>query len=54
MGDAVPEVNNTITITGAEVDIAFAGFADRYGADSIVDIHFNLTDLHDFTSSEAN
>lgn len=36
------------------VDIALPGFAAKYGADAIVDIHGACTDLHGFTSSQAD
>lgn len=36
------------------VDVALPGFSAKYGADSIVDVHGACTDLHQFTSSEAD
>ena len=36
------------------VDIALPGISAKYGADSIVDLKVACTDLHGFTSSEAD
>jgi len=51
-GDKVPGTNKTIT--AKELDVAFPGMSTKYGADSIVDVHGNCTDLHSFTSSSAD
>jgi hypothetical protein len=50
-GDDIPSTNKTLT--AGELDLAFSGFSKKYGKDAIVDIHFNVTALHDFTSSSA-
>lgn len=52
-GDQLPEKVNT-TLTASMLDIAFPGFSAKYGADSIVDIFGNCTDLHSFASSAAD
>jgi hypothetical protein len=36
------------------LDIALPGFSAKYGADTIVDILGNCTNLKDFTSSKAS
>jgi len=36
------------------VGLILPGFASHYGADSIVDVHFNVTDISGFASSAAN
>lgn len=52
-GDQLPEQAG-MTLTCSDLDIAFSGLSDKYGADTIVDVHFQVTDLHGFTSSEAD
>ena len=52
-GDQLPERLNT-TLTASMVDTALPGFSAKYGADAIVDVHGACTDLHGFTSSQAN
>jgi len=51
-GDDVPYTDKTIT--AGEIDVAFPGLSAKYGADSIIDVYFILTDAHSFTSSAAN
>ena len=53
-GDQLPSKLNSTTLVASDLDIAFPGFSKKYGADAIVDIFGNCTDLHDFTSSAAN
>ena len=48
------ELVGNATVTCSELDIALPGFSETYGADTIVDIYFNTTDLSDFTSSAAD
>ena len=52
-GDQLPASFNT-TLTASMIDIALPGFAAKYGDDAIVDIHAACTDLHGFTSSQAD
>ena len=52
-GDQMPASLNA-TLTAGEVDIALPGMAAKYGADAIVDVHIACTDLHGFTSSQAD
>lgn len=52
-GDQLPEQYNK-TLTASMVDVALPGFAAKYGADAIVDIHGSCTQLHSFTSSSAD
>ena len=54
-GDSIPPVNNqTITLNARLVNLLLPGFSRHYGADSIVDLHFNVTDISGFVSSAAN
>lgn len=53
-GDQLPSRLNSTTLVASDLDIAFPGFSKHYGADAIVDIFGNCTDLHDFSSSAAN
>ena len=52
-GDQLPEKAGR-NLTCADLEIAFPGISAKYGADSIVDVHFDVTDLHGFSSSAAN
>ena len=52
-GDQLPASVNT-TLTASMVNVALPGMSAKYGADSIVDLKVACTDLHGFTSSEAN
>lgn len=43
-----------ITLTASMVDVALPGMAAKYGDDAIIDVHLACTDIHQFTSSEAD
>ena len=47
MGDELP----MITLTCSTVEILFPGISRMYGADTIVDIHYDMTSLSNFTSN---
>lgn len=53
-GDDLPGPAANDTITASELDIVFPGLSAKYGADSIVDLYINTTDLHSFTSSATD
>lgn len=50
-GDAIPKFNSTLT--ASSLAVAFPGLPAKYGDDAIVDVHVDVTALHDFTSSYA-
>lgn len=52
-GDELPEKAGR-NLTCADLEVAFPGISAKYGADSIVDVHFDVTDLHGFASSAAD
>ena len=53
-GDNLPAAAGNRTITAGLLDNALPGFAAKYGAEAIVDITGACTDLHSFSSSEAD
>lgn len=52
-GDSLPAYVGA-TLTCSDLERAFPGISAKYGADSIVEIHFDVTALDDFTSSAAD
>ena len=55
IGDQLPGRFNTTIVTAGLLDqYGLPGFAAKYGADTIVDVHAACTDLHGFASSAAD
>lgn len=54
LGDELPSAAGNRTLTAGMLDTALPGFSATYGADTIVDVHGACTDLHGFSSSEAD
>lgn len=53
-GDDLPKPVASDTLTASSLEKFLPGISAKYGSDSIVDLHFDTTDLNSFTSSAAN